>query len=85
MSGPGKSNYTSFFTHLALVRDRDGEEVLPIIGEDNYFPLLPHEERVITAAVPKGGRRRLPAAAAGHELERGVDFVGAAGAAPRTD
>jgi exo-1,4-beta-D-glucosaminidase len=38
----------AFFTHVALVR-ANGEEVLPILWEDNYFPLMPGERRELTA------------------------------------
>ena len=29
--------------------DADGEEILPVLWEDNYFPVLPGETRQITA------------------------------------
>jgi exo-1,4-beta-D-glucosaminidase len=30
-------------------KDTDGEEVLPVLWEDNYFPLLPGQTRQIAA------------------------------------
>jgi exo-1,4-beta-D-glucosaminidase len=35
--------------HLKVKREADGEEVLPVLWEDNYFPLLPGQTRQITA------------------------------------
>jgi exo-1,4-beta-D-glucosaminidase len=35
--------------HLKVRRETDGEEVLPVLWEDNYFPLLPGQTRTITA------------------------------------
>jgi exo-1,4-beta-D-glucosaminidase len=40
---PGKT--LAFFLRLKLNRARDGEEVLPVIWEDNYISLLPGEKR----------------------------------------
>jgi len=34
---------------VELTRGRDGEEILPIVYDDNYVILFPHESRVITA------------------------------------
>lgn len=41
----------AFFIHLALVRSVDGEEILPVFWDDNYFSLTPYETRVISARV----------------------------------
>jgi len=30
-------------------RSTNGEEILPVLWEDNYFPLVPGEKREITA------------------------------------
>jgi exo-1,4-beta-D-glucosaminidase len=38
----------AFFVHLG-VNKPDGEEVLPVLWEDNYFPLFPNEKREVTA------------------------------------
>ncbi|MFB3920100.1 MAG: sugar-binding domain-containing protein [Terriglobia bacterium] len=35
--------------HLKIVKGKGGEELLPIIWEDNYFTLLPGESRVVHA------------------------------------
>jgi len=43
----GKS--LAFFIRLKVNRASDGEEILPVLWEDNYFPLLPGEKREITA------------------------------------
>ena len=39
----------AMFVHLAVKRSNDGEEVLPVLWQDNYFSLLPGEKREITA------------------------------------
>ena len=39
----------AFFTHLAVTKGPQGEEVLPIYWDDNYFSLLPGESREIEA------------------------------------
>jgi exo-1,4-beta-D-glucosaminidase len=47
IENPGKS--LAFFVHLKVNDDRTGEEILPVIWQDNYFSLLPGEKREITA------------------------------------
>jgi exo-1,4-beta-D-glucosaminidase len=44
-----KSNTIAFLVRLKLSRASDGEEILPIRFEDNYFMLLPGEKRLIAA------------------------------------
>lgn len=39
----------AFFVHLRIKKEPHGEEVLPILWEDNYFSLMPREKRTITA------------------------------------
>ena len=46
IENPGKS--LAFFVHLK-VNQADGEEILPVIWEDNYFSLLPGEHRELRA------------------------------------
>ena len=43
------SSSLAFFVRLKVIRDTDGEEVLPVLWEDNYISLLPGESREITA------------------------------------
>jgi len=38
----------AFFVHLRLV-NRNGEELVPVLWEDNYFSLLPGEKRTVAA------------------------------------
>jgi exo-1,4-beta-D-glucosaminidase len=42
----------AFFTHVALLKT-GGEEVLPVLWDDNYFPLMPGERRELTARFRK--------------------------------
>ncbi|MGD0695721.1 MAG: sugar-binding domain-containing protein [Terriglobia bacterium] len=43
------SSHLAFFIHLQVKKGRGGDEVLPVLWEDNYFALLPGERRAITA------------------------------------
>lgn len=43
------TGHLAFGIHLAITRGEQGEEVLPCYWEDNYFSLLPGEERTVTA------------------------------------
>ena len=42
-------NNMAFMVHLRLTKGKGGEDVVPIFWEDNYFSLLPGEQREITA------------------------------------
>ena len=46
VANPAKS--LAFFVRLKVNQD-GGEEILPVIWEDNYFSLLPGESRAISA------------------------------------
>jgi exo-1,4-beta-D-glucosaminidase len=47
LENPSKS--LAFFVRLKLDKGAKGEEILPIVWEDNYFSLLPGEKREVTA------------------------------------
>jgi exo-1,4-beta-D-glucosaminidase len=47
VSNPTKS--LAFAVHLKVKNDLDGNEILPVLWEDNYFSLPPGESREITA------------------------------------
>jgi exo-1,4-beta-D-glucosaminidase len=56
VKNPTKS--LAFFVHLK-VNDKNGEEILPVIWQDNYFSLLPGEEREVSATyadLPKNAK-----------------------------
>ena len=44
------SRSVAFMVHLRMTHGKGGEEIVPILWEDNYFSMLPGEERSITAA-----------------------------------
>ena len=44
------SSSIAFMAHLRLTRGPGGDNVVPIFWSDNYFSLLPGEERVVTAS-----------------------------------
>lgn len=48
VKNPSKS--IAFLTHLRVTRGQGGEDVTPILWEDNYFSLLPGEEREVSAS-----------------------------------
>jgi exo-1,4-beta-D-glucosaminidase len=45
----------AFFVRLQVVTEPDGEEVLPVLWEDNDVSLLPGESRELTARYRRGG------------------------------
>ena len=44
------SEHLAFFVHLRIMKGKGGEEVLPVLWEENYFPLMPGEKAEVTAA-----------------------------------
>jgi exo-1,4-beta-D-glucosaminidase len=54
IENPGKS--LAFFIHLKVNDSKTGEEILPVIWQDNYFSLLPGEKRdiIATYTLPRG-------------------------------
>ena len=47
------SSHLAFFVHLSVNKGEHGAEVLPVIWQDNYFELMPGEEREIAASYSK--------------------------------
>ncbi|HZT61302.1 MAG TPA: glycoside hydrolase family 2 TIM barrel-domain containing protein, partial [Pyrinomonadaceae bacterium] len=47
LQNPGRG--LAFFVRLQIQRGRGGEEVLPVVWEDNYVSLMPGERRELTA------------------------------------
>lgn len=45
-----KSNHIAFFVRAEITADPDGTEILPILYDDNYITIFPHETRSIQAA-----------------------------------
>src|SRR5262249_26688412 len=46
------SKSLAFFVRLKLNKGKDGEEILPVLWQDNYVSLMPGEKREITATYP---------------------------------
>jgi exo-1,4-beta-D-glucosaminidase len=44
----------AFMVHLRVTRGKGGEDVAPILWEDNYFSLLPGERRTVGATFSEG-------------------------------
>jgi exo-1,4-beta-D-glucosaminidase len=43
------SSQLAFFVHLTALRGKGGADIAPVLWEDNYFPLMPGEQRDVTA------------------------------------
>jgi exo-1,4-beta-D-glucosaminidase len=43
------SKNLAFQIHLSIVDEKSGEEILPVLWEDNYFSLMPEESRAVVA------------------------------------
>ncbi|MGH7869214.1 MAG: glycoside hydrolase family 2 protein, partial [Candidatus Dormibacteraceae bacterium] len=43
------TSHLAFFVHLRLLKGKGGEEVEPVLWQDNYFELMPGEKKAITA------------------------------------
>lgn len=57
VENPGKS--LAFFVHLKVM-DKNGDEILPVVWEDNYFSLMPGEKRDITALYARESKNSKP-------------------------
>jgi exo-1,4-beta-D-glucosaminidase len=44
------SSHLAFFIHLRVDRGERGGEILPVLWQDNYFELMPGEEREVSAS-----------------------------------
>jgi exo-1,4-beta-D-glucosaminidase len=56
------SKNLAFQIHLSIVDEKSGEEILPVLWEDNYFSLMPGESRAVVAhfgSVTNPGHLRL--------------------------
>jgi len=47
------SSQLAFFIHFRVNKNEHGSEILPVLWQDNYFELMPGEEREITARYSK--------------------------------
>jgi exo-1,4-beta-D-glucosaminidase len=52
IENPGKT--IAFFVRLKVDKGKGGEEILPVVWQDNYISLLPGEKREITASYRAG-------------------------------
>jgi exo-1,4-beta-D-glucosaminidase len=43
------SSHLAFFIHLQVTKGQGGDEVLPVLWDSNYFPLMPGESHEISA------------------------------------
>jgi hypothetical protein len=59
VKNPSKS--VAFMTHLRLTRGPGGDNIVPVFWSDNYFSLLPGEERRVTGSYDAASREGKPA------------------------
>ncbi len=56
------SKHLAFQIQMAIIEEKNGEEILPVLWEDNYISLMPDESRVVVAhynSAPNADRLRL--------------------------
>ena len=70
IENPSKS--LAFFIRLKVDKGPKGEEILPVIWEDNYISLLPGEKREVTATYRDQRIRHDETVSRGQRLERGM-------------
>jgi exo-1,4-beta-D-glucosaminidase len=74
----------AFQVHLQLIDPATGLEILPVYWEDNYFELLPREERTLSVSFPRtSSRPRVIAEAWNAPVLRSPDGRAAEGKAAR--
>jgi exo-1,4-beta-D-glucosaminidase len=59
VKNPSKS--VAFMTHLRLTRGPGGDNIVPVFWSENYFSLLPGEERRVSATYDAASREGKPA------------------------
>ena len=52
------SAYPALMTRLKVVREQSGDRILPVIYNDNYFTLMPEEERTVQTELNHADTRR---------------------------
>jgi exo-1,4-beta-D-glucosaminidase len=55
------SKSVAFMTHLRLTRGPGGDNIVPVFWSDNYFSLMPGEERRVTGSYDVASREGKPA------------------------
>ena len=61
MTVKNSSKSVAFMTHLRLTRGPGGDNIVPVFWSDNYFSLLPGEERRVTGTYDVASREGKPA------------------------
>ena len=49
MTVENSSSQLAFFVHLTVLKGQNGGDIAPVYWEDNYFELMPGEQREVTA------------------------------------
>jgi exo-1,4-beta-D-glucosaminidase len=73
------ADHVAFFVHLVLAKGPRGEEILPVLWDDNYFCLAPGESRQVCArvAVEDLGKSQPALEVGGWNIEKSVSIQGA--------
>jgi exo-1,4-beta-D-glucosaminidase len=72
---PSKS--LAFQIHLSIVDGKSGEEILPVLWDDNYFSLMPGESRsVIAHNSPAANAGQLRLEVDGWNIDKETALVG---------
>ena len=72
LENPSKS--LAFFVRLKVNKGKGGDEILPVVWQDNYISLLPGEKREVTATYRAAGTGNGAAGSGSQRLERGVGY-----------
>jgi len=51
------SDFPALMVRLKVVREKSGDRILPVIFEDNYFTLMPGEQRTVHTEVNRADTR----------------------------
>ena len=73
IENPSKS--LAFFVRLKVDKGTKGEEILPVVWQDNYISLLPGEKREITASYHASDLGSAQGCGGSQRMERGVRLI----------
>ena len=69
------SKNLAFQIHLSVVDEKSGEEILPVLWEDNYFSLMPGESRAVVAHYSSTNAGHLKLEVSGWNIDEGATLV----------
>lgn len=69
------SKNLAFQIHLSVVDEKSGEEILPVLWDDNYFSLIPGESRIVVAHYSSTNVGHLRLEVGGWNIDDGTTLV----------